>query len=283
LLAAGVGAGAIDKRVSRGWLRVIHRGVYAVGHSAISHRGRWTAAVLASGPGALLSHRSAGQAWGLVPLARGPIDAIRPGKFRGRPGIRAHRSSVPADERVVRYGIPMTSAMRTLLDLAAILTPSHLEKALNEAEVQRLTDRLSLPDLLGRYPRRRGSAVLRELLAGDATTRGVTRSELEDRFAALLDDMGFPGPRFNADVRIGGRFFEVDCLWPKQRLIVELDGRAAHGTRRAFERDRERDRLLQSDGWRVVRITWRQLRDDASAIVADLRRMLRPGSGPPTL
>ena len=78
----------------------------------------------------------------------------------------------------------------------------------------------------------------------------------------------------HAIVAAAGRFFEADCLWPAQRLIVELDGRAVHGTRRAFEGDRERDRLLVGDGWRVVRITWRQLRDDGPAIADQLRGML---------
>jgi len=111
----------------------------------------------------------------------------------------------------------------------------------------------------------------------------VTREELEKRFADVLADADLPRPRLNAHVAVRGRFYEADCLWAGQHLIVELDGRAAHGTRRAFESDRERDRLLQSDGWRVVRITWRQLHDDAAAVVADLERMLRTGSGPPTL
>ena len=92
-----------------------------------------------------------------------------------------------------------------------------------------------------------------------------------------------PLPRRNADLALDGRFYEIDCLWSEQRLIVELDGRATHGTARAFERDRERDRLLQVDGWRVVRITWRQLRDDAPAVVADLRRLLRRQAKAPTL
>ena len=91
----------------------------------------------------------------------------------------------------------------------------------------------------------------------------------------LLDSTNLPRPRHNAPLAAAGRFFEVDCLWVEQRLVVELDGRAVHGTPRAFERDRERDRLLVADGWRVVRITWLQLRDEAPAVLADLRRMLR--------
>jgi very-short-patch-repair endonuclease len=98
---------------------------------------------------------------------------------------------------------------------------------------------------------------------------------LEARFQRVLDDTDLPRPRRNAHIWIRGRFFEADCLWADQRLIVELDGRESHGTDLAFEKDRERDRLLLVEGWRVTRVTWRQLRDDAPAVVADLRRLLR--------
>jgi very-short-patch-repair endonuclease len=164
---------------------------------------------------------------------------------------------------------------RTLLDLAAVSTKPRLEKALNEAEVRGLTDRLSIPNLLERYPRRRGSAVLRTLVRDGAAARGITRSDLEELFVSILDRTDLPRPRLNADLAVAGRFFEVDCLWPGQRLIVELDGWQTHSTGRSFEKDRERDRLLLVEGWRVTRITWRQLRDEAPAVIADLRRLLR--------
>lgn len=171
-------------------------------------------------------------------------------------------------------GIPATTVPRTILDLAAVAPRRQVERALNEVEVQGLTDRLSIPDLLERYPRRRGSAVLRALLEEKANLHGVTKSELEERFVALLVRHRLPRPRFNADLSAGGRFFSVDCLWAGQRLIAELDGRAVHGTRRAFEADRERDRILMGDGWRVMRITWRQLRDQGPAVAADVRKAL---------
>jgi very-short-patch-repair endonuclease len=162
-----------------------------------------------------------------------------------------------------------------VLDIAALSTMPQLEKALNELEVRGITDVLSIPDLLDRHPRKRGASKLRALLADEAAVRGVTRKELEARFAVLLATTDLPKPQRNVDLAVGDRFFEVDCLWREQRLAVELDGRATHGTARAFERDREKDRLLLVDGWRMVRITWRQLRDDAPAVVADLRRLLR--------
>src|SRR3977135_996279 len=93
---------------------------------------------------------------------------------------------------------------------------------------------------------------------------------MERRFLAVLARTNLPRPRLNAHVSVRGRFFEVDCLWAEQRLIVELDGRESHGTDLAFEKDRERDRLLLVEGWRVTRVTWRQLRDEPPAVIADL-------------
>jgi hypothetical protein len=122
------------------------------------------------------------------------------------------RSPCPADEKTVVNGISVTSVSRTLLDLAFVLSRRRLEGALNEAEVLGLTDLLSISDLLERYPRRRGSAVLRALLREDVANRGVTRSRLERRFAALLETYDLPRPRRNANIAVAGRFFEADCL-----------------------------------------------------------------------
>jgi very-short-patch-repair endonuclease len=202
-------------------------------------------------------------------------EVTRPTRCESRAGLRAHCGLLQLDEITSLDGIPVTSIPRTVLDIAALSTMHQLEKTLNEVEVRGLTDKLSLPDLLDRHPRRRGSANVRALLADKGAVRGITRKELEKRFTKLLDETDLPRPRLNADVAVRGRFFEADCLWGDQRVIVELDGRATHGTPLAFEKDRERDRLLQVDGWKVIRITWRQLRDDAPAVVADLRRLLR--------
>jgi len=198
-------------------------------------------------------------------------------------GIDVHRCPLPDDEVGAIDGIPTTGLARTFLDLAAIESRQRVEIALNEAEVRVLSDSLSIPMLLERYPRRAGTAVLRDLMADATSTRGVTRKELEKRFGEILDRTDLPRPRRNADLAVRGRFFNVDCLWAEERVIVELDGRVVHGTRRAFERDREKDRLMQAEGWRVIRITWRQLRDDAPAVVGDLRRLLRKPAGAPTL
>jgi very-short-patch-repair endonuclease len=283
LESLGLARGWIEGRLRRGQLHPVNHGVYAVGHRLIAKEGRWMAAVLACGDGAVLSHRAAGRLLGIVSPGGGLPEVTRPKGWRSQPGIVQHRSPLCPDEVEVVAGIPVTGLSRTLLDLASILSRERLEAALNEAEVLGLTDRISVHALLGRYPRRRGRAMLRAILDDTRRARGVTRRELERRFARVLESTDLPRPHRNADVAVAGRFFEVDCLWREQRVIVELDGRFVHETWRASERDRERDRLLIADGWRPVRVTWRQLRDDAPAVVADLRKLLRQQARAPTL
>jgi REase_MTES_1575 len=194
-----------------------------------------------------------------------------------RAGIRFHCSVLPPDEVTANGGVPVTTAPRTLFDLAGMVPYRQLERAVNEAEVRRLWDPVSLHDLLARHPRRPGAAAIRTVLAAGA---GVTRSELEDRFLDFLQASNLPLPPTNLPLQVGGRWIEADCVWRDQRLIVELDGRAAHDTSAAFERDRYRDRALVAAGWRVIRVTWRQLRDEPEALGRDLRAALtlEPGS-----
>jgi predicted transcriptional regulator of viral defense system len=273
LVAAGLGVDAIDHRLRNRRLLSVHRGVYAVGHKKISGHGWYMAAVLAAGPGAVLSYRSAGDLWGVRRTSRRRVDVTTPRRVPSRWEIETHYAPLPDDETTVIKGIPVTTVPRTLFDLAAVVDRLALERAMEQAEAQRLTDPLTLDDLLQRYPARRGTRKL--AVALELGRKGITRSKLEERFQALLDEAVLPRPELNAPIELNGRRFEADCLWRKQRLIVELDGRAWHDTRQAFERDRERDRLLQASGWRVVRITWRQLRDDPQAVARDLRRLLR--------
>lgn len=254
-----------------------------MGHRPGSRKSRWMAAVLSAGPGAVLSHRSAGALWGILPSAAITPEVTRAARCQARSGVRLHCCALPPDETGLIDGIPVTSAPRTALDVAGMSSTVVVERMLNELEVRGITDKLSIPDLLARYPRKPGRRKLLDLIGDGAATRGVTRKELERRFAALLAKTDLPRPRRNADVAVRGRFFNVDCLWAEQRVIVELDGAAVHGTRRAFERDREKDRLLMADGWRVVRVTWRQLRDDPAAVVGDLRAILRGEAAAPTL
>lgn len=282
LLEIGLGRRAIGNRLEKGRLHAVHRGVYAVGHRMLTVRGRWMAAVLAASPGSVLSHRSAGSLWGVLRAPRPMIDVTVQRQVRVRSPIAPHRSNVPADETTIHDGIPVTSVSRTLLDLAAVLPSHRLERAMEEAESRRLLDPLSIDDLLARHPRRRGTAALRAILSQRRVGSGVTRSELEDRFLAFLDANGLPRPEVNVSLKVRGRWLECDFVWRSVRLIVELDGRATHNTTAGFERDRARDRALNADGWRVVRVTWRHLHADGRRLEADLRDLLgvnrRPGA-----
>jgi very-short-patch-repair endonuclease/predicted transcriptional regulator of viral defense system len=282
--AIGLSAAQVEGRLRRGQWHRIHRGVYAVGHTRIGIEGRWMAAVLACGPGAVLSHRSAGRLWRLLRTSGGPIEVTRSAGWRAPSGIAAHRCPLADDEWTARDGIPVTGVSRTVLDLAAVLSKRQLERAMNEAEILRLTDIVSLPALLERHSRRPGAAALRAVLAAQDALTGPTANDFEERFAALLDVHGLPKPRFNADLVVRGRHYTASRLGLAPRLIVELDGGAVHRTPRAFEEDRKRDRTLTAAGWRTIRVTWRQLRDDPAGVAEDVHLALRQQSAAtPTL
>jgi very-short-patch-repair endonuclease/predicted transcriptional regulator of viral defense system len=273
LFAIGVSRRAIEGRLAAGTLHPLHRGVYAVGHLKLSSDGRWMAAALAGGPDAVVSHCAAGAVWGLRPW-RGRAEVTVPSYRRERAGIKFFRSHLPEDEVTTVRGVPVTTVPRTIFDLAAVRERRDVERAIEEAEYRRLTDPLSLEALLTRYPRRRGSRTIRAILAAGRIGSGITRSELEERFLAFVQEVRLPAPRTNVPLNIAGDFIEADCVWRPQRLVVELDGHAAHRSVRAFERDRGRDRALQAAGWQVVRLTWRQLQGDRKQLAADLGRLL---------
>ena len=194
---------------------------------------------------------------------------------RSRGPIHRHCAHLPPDEVTVRNGIPVTSVHRTIFDYAGLSSVGRLEAAMREAEYRRLWDRLSLPALLARHPGHRGNANLRLCLERLSRTVGFTRSDLEELFLPLLDRFDLPRPHLNARLHVGGEWIEVDCLWRDLGLAVELDSRSAHETRSAFEADRDRDRRLQAEGWRVVRITWRQLHDEPERIASDLGKLMK--------
>ena len=271
LIAIGLSPPAIQRRVRAGRLHRIHQGVYAVGHKRLTQRGRWMAAVLAAGDDAALSHRSAAALWQVLP-PRGPVHVTTPRDLRGRDGIRFHSSRLQFDEVTEHDGIPVTTVARTLIDIAAT-EPSRFERAFNEAEFRRLHDQTGLQVLLSRSPARSGAATVRRILK--SASQGVTRDELEDRFQALLEAHDLPLPARNADLELApGRWIRVDCLWRDARLVVELDGRAAHETSSRFDSDRERDRLLTLAGWTVVRVTWNHLTTAPERLAGDVRQLI---------
>ena len=220
LLAAGLSREAVGHRIRIGRLYCLYRGVYAVGHRLLSPEARWMAAVLAAGPGAVLSHRSAAGLWGIRPWRGGNVDVTTSSSRRQRPGITWHVTNLPADEITSLAAIPVTTVPRTLLDLAAVLDRRATERAINEAEVHGYTDPLSLPALLARYPRRRGTAAIRSILAAGALGTTLTRSELEERFLRFLAQRRLPRPELNAPIALRTGFVEVDCVWHIGALLA---------------------------------------------------------------
>jgi very-short-patch-repair endonuclease len=268
LRALGLSDDAVDKRAERGRLHRLHRGVYAVGHTVLGARGRWMAAVLAAGPGAVLSHAAAGALWELRPSAAARTDVTVPGSGgrRKRPGLRIHRARDVSGQTTTHHGIPVTTPARTILDLAATLERRRLEILLDRAENARLTDVASLDALARAHTGHRGASRLREALNTHTPGTTITRSELEERFLALCRDAGLSTPRVNHHVA----GLEVDFLFEAARLVVETDGYRHHRTRDQFERDRDRDAALTRAGYRTLRFTHRQLTTAPRDVAATL-------------
>jgi hypothetical protein len=275
LLEAGISRAGIDRRVARGWLIPLHPGVYAVGHAALTTRGRLLAALLAAGPGAALSHRSAAAAWELLRDDASPPVELTSSRGAGRRSRRlpVHRGRLgPAD--VIRLrGIPVTTVERTLLDLAEVVPRHVLDRAVDRTVQLRRYDAAALDDLMRRSPGRRGLAPLRAAIAELRPGAGATRSWLERRMLVLVAEHGLPDPEVN--VWLAGR--EVDLLWRSQRLVVELDGRAFHTGPAAFERDRRRDVELRALGYAVLRFTWRQVEREPGWVARHVAAALRAG------
>ena len=275
LRALGLERGAIEHRLRAGRLSGVHRGVYAVGHARLTPQGWWMAAVLAYGKGAVLSHRTAAAHWGLRASAARLIEVSIPSRAGcvGRRGINLHRSSTLSSMEVTEHeGIPVTTPARTLIDLAGVVPSRALRRALDEAERLRLFDLHALEAVIASHLGHRGAGVLAAVLLEHDVGTTLTRSELEERFLVLCDAHDLPRPAVNA---LLGRY-EVDFLWRAERLIVETDGRASHATRAAFERDRARDARLTVAGYRVVRLTYRQVVAEPAAAAELMTRLLRP-------
>jgi very-short-patch-repair endonuclease len=270
MLALGLGKSAIADWVAKGRLHRVHRGVYVVGYPNLTRNGHFMAAVLACGDGAALSHFSAAVLWGML-SGDGRVHVTVP-RDRERRGLVAHRAPLPIGDLAKRANIPVTTPARTLVDLADVAPPRTLERAMDEAEFLRL-------DCTGLAPRRgrRGSGVLSSVLAVHRPGSSRTRSHLEELFIALCDRHQLPRPEVN--VSIGG--YECDFAWREQRLIVETDGAAAHGTRAAMRRDPQKDADLMVAGWRVWRLTYEQLLRHPDAVAEQLVRLGVTPARPP--
>jgi very-short-patch-repair endonuclease len=279
LAAIGLGRGAIEKHLLRRSLIPLHRGVYAVGHRRLRIEGRWLAAVLAAGPGAVLSHRDAAALHGLrPPPASAKVSASTPSHARAISGVWLHaRRVLSGEDRTVKEGIPVTAPARTLVDLASMLTAAQLSSTLGEADRRHLLDVPTLEDALQRTRGRHGQGHARLRAALDAHAQfGATllRSALEERFLDLILDAGLPRPRLNAPA--GG--FEVDALWPDHRVAVELDGWAHHRERQAAAQDRDKTNRLQVAGYTVLRFLHGDLVTRPAYVVAAVLQALAQAS-----
>ena len=260
LRRAGLTRDQIDRLVATGGLLLLHRGVYAVGHRPVGPRSREMAVVLLAGQRGALSLHSAGGLWAMTRPWHGPVHAVGPKSRRGD-GYVIHRTRhLPQSDVTRHHGIPVTTPMRTLLDLSPVVSMDSLDAALAEALVRRLGN---LDDL-----RPRATGQLRLLLS----TAAPTRSKLERDLRRLLREYGLPQPISNGVVE----GYEVDLHWPDERVVAELDGYEFHAHRRAFETDRERDIVLQAAGWRTVRVTDHQLSAKRAGTAERFTALLHP-------
>jgi very-short-patch-repair endonuclease len=248
-------------------------GVYAVGHRQLRREGHWLAAVLATGPRAVLSHRDAAALHDLRPANHARIDVTTTADRTGGKAIRMHRTRVLDDQDVTTVqGIPVTTVAPTLADLAGVVPADHLASAIKEAERRNALDMKAVERVLARTKGRPGPGhrALREAIAEHvALGLSATRSPLEDAFLELVRDANLPRPATNATIE----GFEVDAVWRTQRIVVELDGWDSHRSRKAFQEDRERDALLTTRGWRVVRFTHHSVVRRPERTIETLRRL----------
>ena len=267
LLARGLSADVIGDAVRAGRLRPLHRGVYAVGHVQLRREGTWMAALLACGEGSVLSHQSAAALWRIGDGGVDPIDLIVAGDGgRKRRGIKTRRQVLAADEILVRDGLRVTTPERTLVDLAAAWDGRTLRKLVERAQDARRFNPAAIERVAARRPHHRGTAALLALatLLGPDADRAA--SELERLFLKLCRRARVPPPLVNE--LIGGR--RRDFVWPDVRLVIETDGYAYHSSRRAFRRDRQRDRELTALGWRPARFTFEEVVLEPRLVVAEI-------------
>ncbi len=275
LLLAGVSRHVIDRRARDGDLHRVHRGVYLAGHKVQAELAAEHAALLACGEHALISHRSAAYLWAMIDERPEDVEVTLVGRrCRRKLGVRIHHVAW-IDPRDVRRkgGVPLTSPARTLVDFASGAASQETARAAAEARVNGLLRDTDLQCALERSRGRHGARAIRALLCREGEST-LTRSEAERRLRRLIGDARLPLPGFN--VRLDG--YLVDAVWIAQRLIVEVDGFRFHGHRAAFERDRKRDATLVAVGYRVIRVTWRQITEEPLAVVATLAQALGPGT-----
>lgn len=266
LLELGLSVAAIRHRIDGGRLHLVGRGVYAVGRPELTQHGRWMVAVLACGPGAMLSHGSAAALWGVGREWREIKVTVRSASPRRRAGVRVRRRPNLADRHVgLHEDVPVTGVVQTLVDLAAVLKRPGLERAVNEADRLDLIDPPTLRRELEVHRCEPGVKSLRTLL--DRRTFRLTRSDLEALFLPMTAQVGLPLPLTKQWVN----GFEVDFYWPDLAFLVETDGLRYHRTPAEQARDRLRDQAHTAAGMTNLRFTHEQVRYEPEHVLAVLR------------
>jgi Protein of unknown function (DUF559) len=283
LAELGLSPRAVQKRAIAGRLHRIHQTVYSlVPKKLLAREGLYMAAVLACGPGAALSHRSAAALHGLRSWGHTSIEVTVPRRsIRTHSGVAVHRSRTltEADTTVVN-NIPVTTIARTLFDLAELVDQRQLERAFDQAEIVEGLDLNKINDQLARNPTRPGAKKVRNVLENHYIGSTPTENDFEEALLALTRALGLPDPevQFWIDPGDGEPPIKADFAWPDRRIVVETDGRRTHGTKQAFEADRRRDQRLIAAGWTVIRTTWRQLKQRPHELRPVLLRLLGPAS-----
>lgn len=266
----GYSRSSVSRAAAAARLHRLHRGVYAVGHTDLSLHGTCLAAVMACGPGALLSHYSAAWLWGIARWSPIPLSVTAPSRRAPRPPIKLHHArALAARDRGVVEGVPVTAIPRTALDLAATLRPRSLQRLLERAEELRFFDLRHFDDLLARTTGHPGAGRLRRAL-DLYRPAPFSRSGLERRFLGLVAEAGLPRP----STGFGEEGYELDVYWPQMRFAVELDVYETHGSRQAFESDRLRQENLKLAGIEMIRVTGHRLDREPRKVIGRVARLL---------
>ncbi len=266
----GYSRNQITEDLASGRLHRLYRGVYAVGHTRLTLRARWMAAVLACGPNAVLSHRAAAALHALRPAPKGDIDVTVPGHRAGQPGIHVHGvRHLHPDDCTTIDGIPVTSLERTLLDYAETSDEQWTRLAIEAAQRQEGLDAARYQAMLARNPGR-STRTLRAMMSQVADEPPWTQSDVERRLLAGLRAAGMPEPQVNTLVE--GEL--VDLYWRREQLVVEVDGDFWHRTPAAREKDRRRDVKLQLCGTMVARFGDRRVMQELQAVVSEIAALL---------
>ncbi len=279
----GLTAGAVRERTRAGRLHRIHHTVYSlVPKELLKREGLYMAAVLACGPGAVLSHRSAARLHELRDYGYTRIEVTVPRRsHRRHPGVAVHRSTTLSDADItVVENIPVTTVARTLFDLGEVVTQRQLERAFDQAEIAETLDLHAINDQLARNATRRGARRVRKVLNEHYIGQTPTWNENEEALLAITRALGIPDPDINQLIVLddGGPAIRVDFVWRDRRVIVEADSEKWHSSRQRIEIDRRRDQRLTAAGWTVIRTTWRQMKYRPGELRETLLKLLGPAS-----